>query len=79
VRRVLAAHPGARVCLVGHGDQIRLLLTAFLGLDSGEFRRLRIDTCGLSAVEIEGERTEVKFVNLLADPGRVWEPLHWGA
>ena len=79
VRRVLTAHPGARVCLVGHGDQIRLLLTAFLGLDAGEFRRLRIDTCGLSAVDLGSASTEVKFVNLLADPERVWEPLHWNA
>ena len=74
---VLATHPGARVCAVGHGDLWRLVLAAFLGLPTAEFRRVRLDTGGIAAVELTGDWAEVKFVNLLPDPARVWQPLHW--
>jgi len=76
--RVLATTPGARVCAVSHGDVLRLVLAAALRLDVREFRRLRVDTCSVSAIELTGDWAEVKFVNLLADPARVWTPLHWG-
>lgn len=76
--RALAATPGGRVCVVSHGDVLRLALVAALRLEVREFRRLRVDTCGVSAVELTGDWAEVKFVNLLADPERVWAPLHWG-
>jgi len=75
--RGLEASPGARVGIVAHGDLLRLALAAFLRLPASEFRRLRLDTGGLSAVELTGEWAEVKFVNLLADPERVWNRLHW--
>ena len=75
--RALAATPGARVCAVGHGDAFRLALAALLGFPTGEFRRLRLDTCGLSAVELTGDWAELKFTNVLSDPARAWSPLHW--
>jgi broad specificity phosphatase PhoE len=76
--RALAATPGLRVCVVSHGDVLRLVLAAALRLDLREFRRLRVDTCGVSAIELTGDWAEVKFVNLLADPARIWARLHWG-
>lgn len=78
VARVLAAAAGARVCAVSHGDVIRMVLAAALRLDVREFRALRVDTCGVSAIELTGDWAEVKFVNLVADPARVWTPLHFG-
>ncbi|TMA79543.1 MAG: histidine phosphatase family protein, partial [Deltaproteobacteria bacterium] len=76
--RALAATPGARVCAVTHGDVLRLVLAAALRLGIREFRRLRVDTCSISALDLTGDWVEVKFINLLADPQRVWTPLHWG-
>jgi broad specificity phosphatase PhoE len=76
--RALAATPGMRVCAVTHGDVLRLVLAAALGLDIREFRRLRVDTCSISALDLTSDWVEVKFINLLADPQRVWTPLHWG-
>ena len=76
--RALAATPGARVCAVTHGDVLRLVLAAALHLDIREFRRLRVDTCSVSALDLTGDWVEVKFINLLSDPARVWAPLHWG-
>ena len=69
--------PGERVLFVSHGDVIRAATCHYLGLPLGEYRRLRIDNCGLTAIARRDRHTEVTFVNLLADPGRAWDPLHW--
>jgi broad specificity phosphatase PhoE len=68
---------GERVLFVSHGDIIRSALCHFLAIPVTEFRRVRVDNCGMSAVTLRGERAEVKFVNMLADPDRAWDPLHW--
>jgi broad specificity phosphatase PhoE len=70
---------GERVLFVSHGDIIRSTLCHYLSIPIGEFRRVRVDNCGISAVTIRSRRPEVKFVNMLADPERVWEQLHWAA
>ena len=71
------AAPGERVVFVSHGDIIRAILSHYLAVPLDEFRRIRVDNCGLSAITSRRGRAEVKFVNLLADPDRAWEPLHW--
>lgn len=68
---------GERVLFVSHGDIIRTALCHFMAIPVTEFRRVRVDNCGISAVTLYGEHAEVKFVNLLADPARAWQPLHW--
>jgi broad specificity phosphatase PhoE len=73
------ALPGERVLFVSHGDIIRSTLCHFLAIPIVEFRRVRIDNCGISAVTLRRRRPEVKFVNMLADPDRVWESLHWAS
>jgi len=70
---------GRRTLFVSHGDIIRSTVCHYLAIPAGEYRRVRIDNCGLSAVDEIGARSEVKFVNFLADPKRVWDPLHWGS
>lgn len=72
-----AARQGERVLFVTHGDLIRSVLCSFLAIPLAEFRRFRIDNCGLSAVALTRGRGEVKFVNTLADPARAWDPVHW--
>jgi len=65
--------------VVSHGDVIRAMVCELLQVPLREYRRIRIDNCGLTAIEGLDRRPEVKFVNLLADPERAWDPLHWDA
>ena len=69
--------PGSRALVVSHGDVIRTLISRFLAVPLREFRRIRVDNCGLTAVSIADGWPEVKFINVLADPARAWDPLHW--
>jgi broad specificity phosphatase PhoE len=71
------AEPGERVVFVSHGDIIRATICHYLEIPAAEFRRIRIDNCGLTAITERRGRPEVKFINTLADPQRAWEPLHW--
>ncbi len=71
------AGPGERVLFVSHGDIIRTAICHFLAIPLEEFRRIRVDNCGLTAVALVGEHVEVKFINVLADPERCWDPVHW--
>jgi len=70
------ARPGERTLFVSHGDIIRATLCHFLSVPLGQFRRLRIDNGGVSAVVAAQDRVEVKFLNMLPDPERVWDALH---
>ena len=80
-RRGLAALARARqdtrVLVVSHGDIIRAALCHYMAIPLPEFRRIRVDNCGLSALTDTAGRIEVKFVNMLPDPARAWDPLHW--
>lgn len=71
------AQPGECVLFVTHGDLIRTLLCHFLATPLSEFRRLRTDNGGLSAVAIGAGKPEVKFLNVLADQERVRSHTHW--
>jgi broad specificity phosphatase PhoE len=68
---------GETVLFVTHGDIIRTMLCHFLATPLGEYRRLRTDNCGLSAVAIGQGMPEVKFLNVLADPKRATNATHW--
>ncbi|HYB97626.1 MAG TPA: histidine phosphatase family protein [Candidatus Limnocylindrales bacterium] len=68
---------GERVLLVSHGDIIRAVLCHYMSIPLSEFRRIRIDNCGLAAVSVTGDVAVAQFVNLLSDVTRVLEPVHW--
>ena len=72
VTRAFAVNPQKRILFVSHGDIIRTVLCHFMALDLAQFRRLRIDTAAFSGFQIAGDFAEVKFVNLLAEPGRAF-------
>jgi broad specificity phosphatase PhoE len=78
LRALSRATADRRTLFVSHGDIIRSVMCHYLAIPAADYRRIRIDNCGLSGVDDHGATTEVKFVNTLADPERVWEPLHWG-
>jgi broad specificity phosphatase PhoE len=72
VMRAIAANHGRRVLFVSHGDIIRTVLCHFMTMEIRHYHRIRVDNATLSAVQIAGEFAEVKFMNLLPDPGRAF-------
>lgn len=70
---------GECVLFVTHGDIIRTLLCHFLAAPLAEYRRIRTDNCGLSAISVGRGAPEVKFLNVLADQRRAQNPTHWSA
>lgn len=77
--RVLEAAGGARSLVVSHGDPIRVAVAGCLGVGLRDVRRLRIDNAAVSAVELTGRWTEVKFVNVRSDLGEIATPAVDGA
>lgn len=72
-----AVRGGECVLFVTHGDIIRTLLCHFLATPLGQYRRIRTDNCGLSAIEVGRGMPEVKFLNVLADQQRARSLTHW--
>jgi broad specificity phosphatase PhoE len=72
VMRALREHHNRRIMFVSHGDIIRTVLCHFMGLELGFFYRLRIDNASISTVQISGKFAELKFMNVLADPGQAF-------
>jgi broad specificity phosphatase PhoE len=72
VIRTLVTHSGRRVLFVSHGDIIRTVLCHFMGLELQYFHRIRVDNATISGIQIAGTFAEVKFLNLLPDPGRAF-------
>jgi broad specificity phosphatase PhoE len=72
VNRAVATHEGKRLLFVSHGDIIRTVLCHFMGMDLHHFRRIRVDNATFSAVQLIGDFAEIKFLNLLPDPGRAF-------
>ena len=68
---------GETVLFVSHGDIIRTMLCHFLAAPLAEYRRIRTDNCGLSAIAVGTGAPEVKFLNMLADPARARSTTHW--
>jgi broad specificity phosphatase PhoE len=72
VMRAVGANRGRRVLFVSHGDIIRAILSHFMAMPLEHFRRIRVDNATFSAIEITDSFAEVKFLNLLTDPGRAF-------
>jgi broad specificity phosphatase PhoE len=72
VHRAIAASPGRRILFVSHGDIIRTVLCKLMGLELNHFRRIRIDNATFSGVQLIGDFSEIKFLNLLPDPARAF-------
>ena len=71
IRRAIRDYPKGRILFVSHGDVIRAILCHYLMLPLQEFRRLRIDNGTLSAFEVDGPWSEIKYLNYLPDVTKV--------
>jgi broad specificity phosphatase PhoE len=63
LERLRGGGSGSHLCLVSHGDPLRLLLTHCLGAELGAFRRLRISLGSISRVRLETQGASVLGVN----------------
>lgn len=72
VHHTIAANPGKRVLFVSHGDIIRTVLCHFMNLGLENFRRIRIDNATFFGIQVAGDFAEIKFLNLISDPSRVF-------
>jgi len=72
VERALATLDGGRLLIVSHGDLIRSLLCHLLGLELGQYRRLRVDNGSISAANIRSGSVRVQFVNFVVDSASRW-------
>lgn len=77
--RLAEQAPGGCSIVVSHGDPIRLVLAACLGLSAAEMRRLRVDNGAVSGIELTGDWAEVKFVNARSDLAGILLPPEDGA
>lgn len=67
--RALAETKDGHPLLVSHGDPLRLVISACMAIDPLQFRRIRVDNGSISAVDLTGEWSEAKFVNMRPDLG----------
>jgi broad specificity phosphatase PhoE len=63
LKGLLRQHPDDAIAVVSHRVVCKLLLCSSLGLDPDSFWCLRVDTCSLSAIEMERERFVVTLMN----------------
>jgi broad specificity phosphatase PhoE len=60
---LLERHAGATLLVVSHHVVNRTYLATLLGLGVNQARRVRLDNCGISVIEREGERATVTTLN----------------
>ena len=72
VRRAITDNSERRILFVSHGDIIRTVLCHFMRLELAHFRRIRVDNAAFSGFQLIGDFAEMKFLNLLPDPGRAF-------
>jgi broad specificity phosphatase PhoE len=72
VSRALTANQDRRILFVSHGDIIRTVLCHFMMLELVHFQRLRIDNASISTVQVSGKFAELKFLNVMAEPGQAF-------
>ncbi len=64
---VLEGAEGTPALVVSHGDPLRMLVAACIGLDATAMRHLRVDPGGLSGLAVGGPWPELLFLNRRLD------------
>lgn len=72
LRETLARHPAETVVFVGHDSVNRALLLQLLDQPLSAYWRLTQDPCGVSEVDIEGDRVRARRINEI---GHLREPV----
>jgi broad specificity phosphatase PhoE len=62
-QRIIESHAGETAVFVGHNGLIRMLICHLLGAPFENFRRVHINNCSVSRVEIGAEKVLVRCLN----------------
>ncbi|SCE47603.1 probable phosphoglycerate mutase [Streptomyces sp. Termitarium-T10T-6] len=70
LRDLADRHPGGRVLVVAHNTLLRIALCELLGLPLGRYRRIfpRLDNGAVTEIEIRGEETALRSLNVPTAP-----------
>lgn len=60
---ILDRHDDGDVVIVGHGGSIRAVISRALGSDLSIYRRIRLDNCSVSRLEVHGDHTVIGSLN----------------
>lgn len=63
IERLVSCHPGATIALVSHGDPLRLLIAALLGIPIDRMNAFEIHTGSLSVAQFNGWGPRVLSLN----------------
>ena len=63
IERIVADHPKGKVCLVSHGDVIKLVAAHYLGVHIDLFQRIVIDPASVSVISVTSHGPYVLALN----------------
>lgn len=68
IERIIEEHPRGRVCVVSHGDPIKLICAHYLGVHIDLFQRIVVAPASVSVLSISGAGPAVLALNSLSGP-----------
>jgi probable phosphomutase (TIGR03848 family) len=68
VERIVEEHPKGRICVVSHGDPIKLICAHYLGVHIDLFQRIVVAPASVSVLSISGAGPYVLALNSLTGP-----------
>ena len=77
VSEIMTRNPDGTVAVVAHGGSLRAIVALALGADLSIFRRLRLDNCSISIVQMSDDRSSLVRLNdvchLRQQPRASWD------
>ena len=71
LREIADRHPTGTVCVVSHGDVLRLALARLLGLPLNHFRRLEIAPASITILELARNTIRLEALNVRPEHGAI--------
>ena len=68
IERIVGEYPRGRVCVVSHGDPIKLICAHYLGVHIDLFQRIVVAPASVSVVAVSGSGPAILALNSLSGP-----------
>lgn len=68
IERIVSEHPKGRVCVVSHGDPIKLIVAHYLGVHIDLFQRIVVGPASVSVISVSGAGPYILALNSLTGP-----------
>ena len=68
IERIVAEHPRGQVCVVSHGDPIKLICAHYMGVHIDLFQRIVVAPASISVLSISGSGPAILALNSLSGP-----------